>query len=205
MPEDVPTDVLRDFGPLCRRSDVIPLDGFRPKWLATLHALAGKNPVLVSGIRRFGTPTQQISDHFVIKRHDLFAFLRFHWPHMLLPNRLSDIQSLLREVDIAPLCCQQFAPSHPSGNIEKNESPLSRSQFGKEPLKLLRRQGDSDAFSFCALSDTPNRIGRHPAITNSVAEDGAHDVADFRLSSPAAGDCAQPFLDVYRNAISHPR
>jgi hypothetical protein len=28
--EYVPADVLRDLGPLSRRSDVIPLDGFRP-------------------------------------------------------------------------------------------------------------------------------------------------------------------------------
>src|SRR5439155_26173661 len=120
----MPTDVLGDLGPLCRRSDVIPLDGFRPKWLATLHALAAKNPVLVSGVTRVRTPTQQISNHFVIKRHDLFAFPRFHWPHVLLPNRLSDIQSILVEVDIAPLCCQHFAPSHPPPSSAESTEAL---------------------------------------------------------------------------------
>lgn len=60
MPQHVRADVLGDLGPLCRRSDVIPLDGFRPKWLATLHPLTGKNPILISSIRRLGTPSQQV-------------------------------------------------------------------------------------------------------------------------------------------------
>src|SRR5713101_7259609 len=121
VPEHVPTDVLSDLGALRRRSDVIPLYSFRPKGLTTLHALAGENPVLVSRVGRFGTPSQKISDHFVVKRHNFIALVCFHRPQVLLPNRLSDVQCLLVEVDVTPLCSQHFAPAHASGNIEKNE------------------------------------------------------------------------------------
>ena len=89
--EYVPTDVLGDLCSFRCRSDVVPLDSFRPKWLPTLHASAGEDPVLVSGVRRFGTPSLKISNHFVVQRHDLFALFCFHRPEVLLPNRLSDV------------------------------------------------------------------------------------------------------------------
>jgi hypothetical protein len=39
--EYLPTDALRDLWSF-RRSDVVPLDSFRPKWLTTLHTSAGE-------------------------------------------------------------------------------------------------------------------------------------------------------------------
>src|SRR5713226_9059010 len=116
--EYVPTDVLGDLCLFRCRSDVVPLDSFRPKWLTTLHSCAGKDPVLVSGVRRFGTPSQKISNHFVVQRHDLFALFCFHRPQVLLPNRLSDVQRLLSEVDVTPLCGKHFTSTHSGGNVE---------------------------------------------------------------------------------------
>src|SRR6266849_5992258 len=115
--EHVPTDVLGDLCPFRCRSDVVPLDSFWPKWLTTLHSSAGEDPVLVSGVRRFGTPSQKISNHFVVQRHDLFALFCFHRPQVLLPNRLSDVQRLLSEVDVTPLCGKHFTSTHSGGNV----------------------------------------------------------------------------------------
>src|SRR5207249_977712 len=90
-------DLFALVGDLCsfrRRSDVVPLDSFGPKWLTTFHTPAGENPILVSRVRRFGTPSQQISNHFVVQRHDLFALVCVYRPLGLLPNRLSVVRRL---------------------------------------------------------------------------------------------------------------
>jgi hypothetical protein len=99
----VPTDVLGDLCSFRCWSDVVPLDSFRPKWLTTLHTSASEDPVLVPSVRRFGTSSQKISNHFVVQRHDLFALFCLHRPQVLLPHRLSDVQRLLSEVDVTPL------------------------------------------------------------------------------------------------------
>lgn len=69
VPEHVPSDVLCDIGAFRRRSDVIPLDGFGPKWLPTFHALTGKNPVLISGIGVSDADERSAAEECVLTTH----------------------------------------------------------------------------------------------------------------------------------------
>ncbi len=120
MTKDMPVDVLAYTRPFRSRTDMIPHDGFRPQWLSAFHTSTGEDPVLVFRVRRFFSPSQEIRNDVLAERHCLLALFCFHGADMLVPDRLADVERTFIEVDITPLCSEQLASPHSSGNVEEN-------------------------------------------------------------------------------------
>ena len=69
-----------------RHPDVVPHQVFRPVRLFTLLSWAREDVVTVLGVLSLDPPLHKVSDHFLVQRKDLLAFLRLHRPNILVPH-----------------------------------------------------------------------------------------------------------------------
>jgi hypothetical protein len=112
-----------------------------------------------------------------------------------MPDRSSDVQLQVLEIDITPAQRKQFADSQSGSRVEESQRALPNRQLAQEQLEFRQFEFVRHLLPFRALANEFDWVSVNPLVPHRVMEDGAHQISNLRSRCFRPLDSVQPFFN----------
>src|ERR1017187_50335 len=179
----MPADVLPNPGACSCRAHHTRKKDVGPVRVSASTVRTRKHPVIRLAVRAVLLPGPELGSQCQVQRHWFSRRLGLAIAYDIQIDRTSHVDLPSFEINVFPLECKEFAASQSGGCIQKNHHTKAAIKLRKQRSQFFGFQVLWDALPLSTLADEKDGVLAllQPLISDSMIEDHAHHIADFRL------------------------